>query len=263
MEYIDDIGYLVSETLKDAIERSHINGTSWEQDLEDSPGVFYIVEKKSQAFVLRICESENLLIDKPQILEKPQNFPSLKLDSSDTNHLALKSFSCDDFEIAKTIRSTLANKRYPLLEENIFNISDPSYNWWVKDTGDEFSLYFRLSQTNQLDHLIKIGPLGDSQVSQEKFLKMYHFFNQIFPVRNFSCANGCFQISSENKMLFSEFKEIFISGAPSFDFWMYLQKLEYNTVDAEQRKSLQEINYFLMEISHLRRFWLEVSENLL
>jgi hypothetical protein len=226
------------------------------------PGVFYHLEKKASTFVIRILESRDLSIDYPKILNNPENYPILRLcgDHEIALEDQLQFFECDLFELAKGIKTELANKRFPIFEERVFNVSDPGDSWWVKADSDEVKIFFKLSRTESMDSLIKLGPLGDTKRATEMFNQLYGYFKMIFPIEDYSSAHGQFSLKSErNHPMFEAFCRILTEGDSGFEFWDYLRNLEMNSADKPYLESLKEANLFLMELANLRRFWMNIQ----
>lgn len=261
----DDISFLVQETLKDA-ESAHKNKSfipsffsKEEENLpEEVPGFLYHLQKKASTFVVRIHPSENLRADYQNVLKHPDLFPALRLNETEEGPKeVLEYFECDRFELAKTIKMTLGNKRFPLFEEHVFNISDPGDSWWLKIEENRLSILFKLSHTEDLSKLIKIGPLGDPQRTMEILNQLYGYFKMIFPVGDYACGHGQWSVSctEEENANFHYLKSLFINGETSHDFWEFLRRLEFDSADKPYLESLQKANYFLMELSCIREFW--------
>lgn len=270
----DDISFLVSETLKDVENKqeqkpnllSTFFSNNKAKNLPDEvPGLFFNLQKKASTFVIRIYPSENLRDDYKSILKHPDLYPSLRLEEDGTDQSReLQYFECDNISTAITIKKQFGNKRFPLFEENIFNVSDPSDNWWISLDDNKLNIFFKLSQTNSLRNLTKIGPLGESQKSLETFSQLYGYFKMLFPVEDYSSAHGQFSmsISSDNNLIFKLFQDLLLNGETDNDFWEYLRSLEQNSVDKSYYDSLKKANFFMMELSMLRSFWKRIETQL-
>lgn len=268
----DDISFLVSETLGHAENGEFSRDKSFysAQKLSppSAPGIFYHLQQTGAIFVIRMFVSSDLKEDYNQIVNAPDDYPSLRLvgEDGDVNWDGLKFFECDRSNFARTLKMQLSNKRFPLHEENVINISDPSYSWWVQDSGDDFKIFFKLSHTEKMRSLKKIGPLYDSQVATERFSKLYGYLSMLFPIDDFSSGHGELAISCQNfsHPHYQSFKELFISGEPEHDFWEHLRHLEYEASvnGAPYLKALQEANYFIMELSTVRKFWNTIQSEL-
>lgn len=281
---MDDISFLVNETLKHAeamsFDKNSLQFDFAQADTEalieevsplvmpdEGPGLFFHLQKKASTFVIRIQPSSDMAADYKTILEFPENYPSLRLleDDGNTNiESKLSFFECDSYEMANLIKSQLSNKRFPIFEENVFNLSDPGDSWWVKDSGDEISIFFKLSRTEQIDDLVKLGPLGDCSTNLEAFNKLYGYFKMLFPLGAYSSAHGKFTISTtdSSNFMFKEFKNLLLEGESNFDFWHNLRELERESSEKPYINSLRQANYFLMELSNMRRFWRVIEQKL-
>ncbi len=267
--FFDDIDALVKETFSNStgLNKNPFMDFSDQMDAfapEATPGVFYHLEKKSSTFVIRVFESKDLSADYSKILNAPEDYPSLRLLGDDLPvKEKLQYFECDLFELALQIKSELANKRFPVFEEHVFNVSDPGDSWWVKKEGCELKIFFKLSRTETMDSLIKLGPLGDTKEAIEKFNKLYGYFKLLFPIHDYSSAHGQFTIKSdETNQIFNSFVKILTDGDSGFEFWEYLRHLEMNSQDAPYIDSLKQANLFMMELANLRSFWVQIQSQL-
>lgn len=260
----DDISFLVSETLNNV----QVHGATKKLTPPNAPGVFYHLQQAGGVFVIRIFVSSDLKEDYNHIINAPEDYPALRLidDEGEVNWEGLKFFECDRVQFARSLKMGLSNQRFPLHEENVINVSDPSYSWWMQDSGEEFKIFFKLSQTSKMRSLQKIGPLYDSKLAVEKFSKLYGYLSMLFPIDDFSSGNGelalsCLEVGHPH---FESFKALFLDGEPEHDFWEHLRKLEFEASlnEAPYLKPLQEANYFLMELATIRKFWKVIQSEL-
>ncbi len=265
----DDISFLVQETFKDSESKSSKNFLSnffgKNEELPDEvPGFFYNLQKKSSTFVIRIFPTNNLKQEYNNITNHPDLYPSLRLEEDDKPlREKLKFFECDRVEIAQKIKAHLGNKRFPIFEEHIFNVSDPGDSWWYKDNDNEISIHFKLSRTEDIGQLTKLGPLGDSVESLELFKQLFGYFKLIFPVENYSSGHGQVNMSVTNEdQMFTYFKQLLVDGETSHEFWEFLRNLEMTSQEKPYLESLQKANYFMMELSFIRHFWKTIEEQL-
>lgn len=233
---------------------------------DEVPGFFYHLEKKPSTFVIRILESENLAIDYNKILSAPQDYPSLRLLNDESNPIdCLKYFECDTVSIASVVKKQLSNKRFPIFEEHIFNVSDPSDSWWVSHEENELTIYFKLSRTMQIEKLTKIGPMGDAELATKTLFQFENVFGLLFPVKHFSCAHGQFNVScvGNTNRYFKEFVNLFLTGQVGHEFWVRMWNLEFEATSLEVRKQVQAALYYFMELSVMRRFWSKIQLELI
>lgn len=274
----DEIEKLVAETFSNLQNFSSAATSNFDFDFSDEgdefelpqevPGFFYHLQIQNSTFVVRILESDNLLRDYHQILQYPEDYPSLRLlDEEDGKAIVqkLKYFECDCLEIALAVKSHLSNRRYPKFEEHIYNVSDPIDSWWIKEAKNKITVYFKLSRTEQIEKLQKVGPLGDKELAVARLGQFYGYFNLLFPVEDFSCNPSSFSISTydpENQN-FKDLINIFTMGEVHHDFWLLLGNLELNAKREQVRQSIRIANYYMMELSVIRKFWREIQAQLI
>ena len=265
----DDIGFLVQETFKE-VENPETKGFfnnffNKEELPEEVPGFLYHLQKKASTFVIRIHPSENLKDDYKNIIKHPNLHPGLRLEEDSLPvKEKLKYFECDRVEIARNIKQHLGNKRFPMFEERIFNVSDPGDSWWLSLEENKIKILFKLSHTEDLGRLIKLGPLGEMQKNIDIFGQLFGYFNMIFPVEDYSSAHGQLTISCKESehLYFNLFKKLITTGETSHEFWDYLRRLEVEAEGKPFLASLQQANYFLMELGFIRSFWKSIEQDL-
>lgn len=275
----DDIEQLVAMTFQEAELYSKskeifgFEGYDTESDdsnlkkPDEGPGVLYYLQKNVSTFVVRILVCENLKTSFKEVLENPEEYPSLRLlNSEDERELIdkLDFFECDNLQVARTIKDQLANKRFPLYEERVLNVSDPGDNWWIKRDGSDLSVFFKLCRTESMDSLVKAGPLGDCEGALKFFNQLFGYFSLLFPVKDYSSAHGQLHITCEeqNNPIFEEVVSIFTEGEMGNRLWEKLREIESHINDERILSNLRRANYFLMEVASLRNFWIEIQQKL-
>jgi hypothetical protein len=270
-----DIDALVKETFNITLDKKGTTpfddfvfepGPSLKAPTEQVPGVLYHLEKKVSTFVIRVYPSQNLAQDYKTIVNNPENYPSLRLLGDDESSVQskLSFFECDSLLLAQSIKSELGNKRFPIFEEHILNVSDPSDSWWVNINGNQLKIFFKLSRTESMGDLVKLGPLGDTDHAIDMFNKLYGYFQMLFPVADYASAHGQMAIKCEREHdpIFKALTKIFLTGDADHEFWEYLRDLEMQAQQKPYLESLQKANLFLMEIATKRRFWKQIQEAL-
>lgn len=258
--FMDDISELVKETFESVYGKEELATEHY----PESAGVVYHVELKGSIFVIRALESRDLSQDIPKFLSSQEILKKLRLSDSTNPALEIQYFECDDIFMAKTIVSNLSNKRFPLYEEHVMNISDPGDSWWLKVDEDKISLYFKLCRTEVLENMVKLGPIGDNELTHDVFNKLYGYFNLIFEIQDFSCQKGSLHIKPVDMQdgLFQEFINVFKSGEVGIKLMNHLRELENKSDRESFKSSVRRANYFLLEIAHMRGFWMEVQRKL-
>jgi hypothetical protein len=269
-----DLDALVNETFKASLEMKGMNPFDSDFSFESEndalqilpehvPGILYNLEKKASTFVIRILPSKNLADDYQKVLASPEEYPTLRLLNDDERDLKekLAFFESDSFVLAQELKQQLGNKRFPIFEEHVLNVSDPGDSWWITTEGSQLKVFFKLSRTESMDKLIKLGPLGDTDHAIEMFSKLYGYFQMLFPVADYSSGHGQLTIRCEraHDPIFKAFIKIFETGDADHEFWDYLRDLEIKAQGKPYMESLQKANFFMMQIATMRRFWKKVQ----
>lgn len=253
----DDIEFLVAETFKTKSAANPFFETSTVK-APKSCGLIFRIQKSGSTFVIRSVASEDMSKDFDGVNSNPKVLSKLRIEGTDFNEV--KFFECDSLEIAQTIQKQMSNRRFPIYEEHVCNVSDPGFSWWLKDEGHSISILFSLSHTDQMSDLVKLGPLGDCSLAHRKFQKIYGFFNTLFPVKSFSCGRSRFNVSVDIGVrgYFDHLKQAFIHGEFSLNLASYIEDIE-NSLNPSQRIEFQSAHFFLKELIIARSFWLKVQ----
>lgn len=228
---------------------------------QETVGLFYTVHKTATTYIVKSIISENLFEDYKGLLTYPENYPSLKFDFDEDIQDQLKFFECDSILFAKEIKKQICNKRFPLEEENLFNVSDYSDHWWIHESDNKIELSFKLRSQNL--KAIKIEALCEVNSLVSEIKELYSYLNLIFPVSEFSIADSKLLISTkEGSERFDAFKEIFISGDAGANFWAYLKDLEERSQEKSYLNAVKRANFLLLKISSIRRFSVQVASKL-
>lgn len=267
----DDISFLVQETFKDVEQNSKkkflsnfLNGNEESESVPETCGVIYHLQQNASTFVVRVIPSKNIRSDFKNIRKHPDLYPNLRLDEDLISQGNLRFFECDNIKLARSIKLNLANKRFPLHEENVFNVSDPGDSWWMSVNEGELKIYFKLSHTEKLNRLIKLGPLGDGKIYENLFLQMRGYFQKLFPLKNFSSGYGQIAITTDDPedLNFQGIVQLFSQGEVSPDLFEFLARWEMSSESETYLDSLKKANFTLIELATLRGFWREIQSRL-
>ena len=175
----------------------------------------------------------------------------LKTQERDVNSLFI--FITKTRALAEVISDELLNRRFPVKEDMVCNISDPGFSWWMVDNGSGFNLFFKSFGTDRADRYTRLGPLGDSSIAQKRFSQAEPLFRTFFPVNEFATSDNFFSISSvkENHLSFQIFKDIFVSGVNN-------TTLE----DFPDTSVGRTLFFYFQEMSALREFWLDIESKI-
>jgi hypothetical protein len=268
---MDEIELLVEQTYRhfeqkfphaDLISPSEIIGMrqDWEFNLPVSPGVIYHVQKSARLFVLRTFVSKNIKHDLSLIMESPENYPSLRLLESGGENIEnnLRFFEVDDLYQAEMIHHQVNNRRFPLDEESICNISDPGFSWWQAQFDNGFQISFNLSH-NEDQNFLKLGPLGDQKLAMKRFEEFFHLIEKLELNLNFQFDFTKIIFSGDDEFLIHDL-EIFFKEGEISDSVHHLFKLLAKS--CKDSSSLESLWFYFQELAAMRRFWIKIQEEL-
>lgn len=224
--------------------------------IPDGPGVIYHVQKSTSVFVIRTMVSANMREDLNLIFEQPENYPSLRLLEGGDKEIShkLKFFIVENPSQAEIIHDQLHNRRFPINEEMMCNLSDPGFSWWLTKKERGFQLAFTMSVSSH--DTIKIGPLGDRELA----LKNFHAFEQLVLdaglKMNIQNEMNRVQFADCEEFILEELKDIFEFGAITQtlkDIFKILSK------KCSNKNALEETWFYLQELAAMRRFWIQIQ----
>jgi hypothetical protein len=270
---MDDIELLVSETyrhfqekqidVKDEIDFSFGHAVVDQDEFTQyplGPGIIYHIQKSGLSFVIRTFISKSIRQDFSKMQENPENFPSLRLlDCTDHLLRELKYFSVDDLALAEIIHGQLHNRRFPVHEELMCNLSDPGFSWWLTKKDKGFSLSFTLSIMSDHESNFKLGPLGDKEVALYHFQLLGQLIASAGIEMNIQNEVNRVQFTDCEPFILEELKDLFEFGVFTETFKNLFKLLFKKSKD---HTSLEQVWFYLNELSVMRRFWIQIQFDL-
>jgi hypothetical protein len=225
----------------------------------ESPGVIYKIDRSGSTFCVRGYSTksiyESMLELNSGVKEKRA---ILKLDDLDDISSRVCYFPTATIELAQVVKEQIINRRFPLVEDSVCNISDPGFSWWMNIEDDEegngkFQIFFRSHGIFRTEKYIQLGPIGDGSVAALRLNQARSLFNGSFPISEFSCDDKCFTVatSKPDHLSFVSFIKIFLTGENYTDI--------ENFPDNNTGRSLF---YYFHELAVVRKFWIEVKTKL-
>jgi hypothetical protein len=265
---MDEIELMVSETFKHFHENfSHPEADGFvapevvqaeeEQEFPIGPGVIYHVQKASSVFVIRTLVSQNIREDFNKILEAPEEYPSLRLLEQSSQNITdkLKFFMVENPAHAEIIHDQLHNRRFPINEEMMCNLSDPGFSWWLTKKTKGFQLAFTMSVASD-ENTIKLGPLGDRELAVTNFQALEGLIEAAGIEMNIQNETNRVQFTDCDEFILEELKDIFEFGVITqtlSDIYKIIAK------QAATDSSLQTTWFYLQELAAMRRFWIQIQ----
>lgn len=228
--------------------------------LPTDPGILYHIQKSPSVFVIRTLVSRNIREDYLRILETPEDYPSLRLIEGGGEEIEnrLRFFIVENEYQAEVIHDQLNNRRFPVNEEMMCNLSDPGFSWWM--TKREHSLQVAFNLSSFLDEgTSKLGPLGDRELAVKNFIQFGELLMKsglALSVQNE--ANRVLFEESENLLLqdIQDIFEIGVIGQGMTDLFKLLSK------KADTDGTLESLWYYFQELASIRRFWIQIQYDL-
>ncbi len=267
---MDEIELLVAETFK----HFHENYSSIEEEspfeevveaedpleeLPTEPGLLYHIQKSVSIFVIRTLVSKNIREDYRLILERPEDYPSLRLLEGNTEVSSkLRFFMVENPSQAEIIHDQLCNRRFPIDEEMMCNLSDPGFSWWLTKKNEGFQLSFTLSVAQDQEP-IKLGPLGDQQLALNRFQAFAYLVSEAGIPLDLQNEINRVQFTENDEFLMEELKDLFEFGVIT-DGLSGLFKILART--SKDHSNLETLWFYLQEIAAMRRFWIQVQYDL-
>lgn len=259
---MDDIEFLVNETFKhfeehfaDAEELPELTMKDDMVNLVEYPstaGVIYHIQKSTSIFVIRTFVSQNIREDFIKIAENPEDYPSLRLLEGGSQEIEgrLKFFIVDNLFQAEIIHDLINNRRFPIHEELICNISDPGFSWWLTKKEKGFQLAFTMSVASE-EGTIKLGPMGDREIALRNFQMLEELVTKAGLEMNIQNEINRVQFTDCDEFLLEELKDV-------FEFGVITDSME------EFFRSLGNMTTWLyfQELAAMRRFWIQIQFDL-
>ncbi len=226
------------------------NQQSIEDNFPHSPGIIYRVDKGTNTFCIRGLATENLHFQIKALKFEDSKLQLLKASSIEDN---LYFFETVSYEIAETIKDQIINRRFPIIEDSVCNISDPGYSWWMDISNGRFEIHFKAHLINRVERSIKLGPIGDARIAMLRLNQAHALLRSSFPLSEFSCSEKSLVVASEkpDHSSFLAFQDIFLKGINHTS----LENFPDNSVG-------KTLYFYFLELSMIRKFWIEVESKL-
>jgi hypothetical protein len=268
---MDDIELMVAETFNHLRENFGNFAEAVNEDvapivedevsfLPELPGILYHLQKSSSLFVVRTFVSLNIRQDYQKIIENPEDYPSLRLVDGSVGEIEkrLRFFMLDTHLQAEIIHDQISNRRFPVDEEMMCNLSDPGFSWWLTKKTNGFQISFTFSVSSE-DSTVKLGPIGDQQLALKSFQEMESLMNEAGLNLNIQNEYNRVQFNDGEELLLEELKDLFEFGVMG-DGMTKLFKLLARRIGNHSK--LETLWLYFQEIAAMRRFWIQIQYDL-
>jgi len=212
-----------------------------------SPGIIFNLEIGKSTFCIRGFASQNLAQDYDDLILQNRGLRSLiRLSDEASKKEILDSvfyFETSCVETAEVLVDQIMNRRFPLQDELLFNISDPGFYWWLQENENEFKISFRTPVIERDKNFECLGPLGDNKISIARFFDLFSLFKKEFGILNLK--------SDEKTLVFLKSPS---DSTKHKNFRKFLSEGEnFFSLNEELSPTLF---FFIEELTSTRRFWL-------
>lgn len=221
----------------------------------EGPGLAFRIEKGIQTFCIRAA-----LVDQieylPRDLEQGDRrlFQALRID--ELKQLRdVYTFETDTLELAEVILDQFCNRRFPYQEQDLFNLSDPGFSWWLEEKPGSLQIIFQSPGINS--RYESLGPLGDGAIAAKRFKTIFSYLAEKDVLQEYVSTQRSITIKHGIKIpkCFALLRELIVEGKD------VVQLLQFNE-QFEHSRDARTVQLYLKEFSLLRQFWLEIVDRL-
>lgn len=246
---MEDLSFLVQETFAQ-VKKSHFFPTE--------AGLLYNLQVSPSIFVIRALATSHLSYTRDDILENPENFPSLRLVNEDMENLHF--FPTKNIEQAEWLQKIVNNKRYPRYEETMCNMSDPGFSWWAVKNDQGVTLTKKLISLD-LSQASKLGEFGDNELMFFMFQKLSQLLKAMPGEWSSYQLDHRFVIKGPPNHFFIQlWHQFLINGDFSQDFDHALDFLAHKV--SMNQDELYPLKDFLNDLGFIRKFWIKIFNQL-
>jgi hypothetical protein len=265
---MDEIEQMVQETFKHFHENfqnvenatKSIPADLMRPGLPTDPGILYHIQKSPSVFVIRTLVSQNIREDYLKILDNPEDYPSLRLVEGEADEIdtRLRFFIVENHYQAEVIHDQLNNRRFPVDEEMMCNLSDPGFSWWMTSRENSLQVAFNLSSSLE-GGAVKLGPLGDRELAVKSFLKFGELLSSSGLHLSIQNEPNRVIFEEEEKLLTQDIQDLFEIGIVGDGLSELFRLLAKKSTDCGTMESLW---YYFQELASIRRFWIQIQYDL-
>jgi hypothetical protein len=216
-----------------------------------STGLVFKIDNSSSTFCVRGIKTFNINETIHDLMCEDEKLLK-RLKIRDKEELAnVHYFETKSIEQAEIISEYIINRRFPVHEEMVCNLSDPGFSWWYEGTESGCKVYFKAQSVERDTDFIRLGPIGDRAIAANKLALCEGLFRKFFSIAEYSSTEKSFEVKAVNPQdaNFLKFREIFERGQFNFE-------LETTDLSLDH----QRLVLFLEELAVVRGFWISVED---
>ncbi len=212
-----------------------------------TPGLVFNIVKNSSTFSIRGVISENIsdTFELAHAGDK-QMLKALRIEADEVETTLF--YELESHDIAQVIYDQIFNKRFPLEEDLICNISDPGFSWWYQRSDEAIRINFKSHKLEGSGQRLKLGPIGDVCIASILFTRLEKALEERMQLHEFSISEKHFIIKPKDKFhtIFEELSLIFEEGELASE--------------AQILRGLDDtLKLYLNELAAIRKFWLQIE----
>ncbi|WP_412473716.1 hypothetical protein [Halobacteriovorax sp. YZS-1-1] len=224
-----------------------INKEVQKQDYPQTCGLVFNIVKSSSTFSLRGVITDNISDTfEAALIGDTATLKALRIDQDEVSKSLY--YEVDNLDLAQVIFDQVFNKRFPLEEDLICNISDPGFSWWYQRSDDAIRINFKSHKLEGNGQRLKLGPIGDVCIASILFSRLEKYLESKMSFLEYNVSEKHFIIKPKDRFhrVFDELSALFEEG-----------ELDR---DAHILKGLDgTLNLYLKELATIRKFWLRVE----
>lgn len=212
-----------------------------------SEGIIYWILEKDNTFSLYGIATTNIYETKTLLEEDFESILSPSKHSTYLNANEIYFLETGCLALAEMVSDQMLNRRFPYKENQVFNFSDPGVNWWLKDSGDNFEVFFNSQRAIGRDNLICLGPIGDSNIANYRFDNSKESIVNAFGPKDLYCKGQSILVKGSAKGYL--LKNLFMNGI-----------LDIDLTDFGLSTKSKTLFYYFKELALARKLWIDVIE---
>ncbi len=223
----------------------------------EGPGLLFRVDRLGPTFCLRGMISKNLKADFERLGKETEILTEVfRLDPAHQKSDSIDQvlfYETQSIELAEVIYDQLFNRRLPVEEDLLCNLSDPGFSWWFKKVDQTFKIYFRSHGVTRVEDCVRLGPIGDRKIAVMRLSQLQPLLLNCPGVKSFELTDKKAQFSFEGQSeaelsQMNEILDLFLKG-----------RTPTNLIHESEKNHQKTLSYYLSEVAALRSFWLEVE----
>jgi hypothetical protein len=217
----------------------------------EGPGLIYRIDQNGSTFCLRGEPVTSIRAAFDRLNEDADRLHEVFRTEGALDEILF--FETESVELAEVVRDQLFNRRFPIEEDVLCNLSDPGFSWWLRRGPLGLDLYFRSHGINRARELKGLGPMGDRSIASLRFKQLLELLSTELTYQQLKCSEKqiSFQVAPVSLVLLNELG----------DFLEHGQTPE-RILDVLAQSGNQTLYYYTQELVALRLFWLEVEHEL-